>query len=163
MERGLVTHDEFETLAQTHHPAIHDISAEALAATQQRLRDLRAKERTLSRNMQRAIRGKGEQRGSNFPGNADKPAQRKQVFAHALKRVNGELARRRMIVARDALREALALKKGARRHHPSAGLRGRDGMNPIESGRARTTVQPAKVGSISQATKNAQAARDNRG
>lgn len=163
MEHRLVTHDEFEIVAETHHPGIHDLSTEALTAARQRLRDLRAKERTLSRDMQRAIRGKGEQRGRSFPGNADKPARRKQVFAHALRRVNAELARRRVLTVQQALRGVLALKKAARRHHPPAGRSGSGGMTPIESARARTNVRPSKVGSVSQENKVAQAIRDSRG
>ena len=38
----------------------------------------------------------------------------------------------------------------------------REGMLPLPHRRRRTTVPPSKIGSISQATKNAQAARDAR-
>ncbi|MEG9501069.1 MAG: hypothetical protein MIN69_04235 [Methylorubrum extorquens] len=165
-ERALVTHDEFEMLAQTHHPALHSISDHALSEAQGRIRDLRAKERTFARDLRRSIRGKGGQRGGSFPGNVDKPARRKQVFASALKRVNGEISRRRAVAARDALkdaaRRAIGLKNAARSHRAPAYRTSRAGMRRIENERTRNTVQPAKVGSVSQATKNAQAARDAR-
>ena len=48
---------------------------------------MRDKERTLARENRRAVRGKGAQRGASFPGTAEHPLQRKQVFAAALKRV----------------------------------------------------------------------------
>ncbi|MCP2082234.1 UNVERIFIED_ORG: hypothetical protein J2W74_003420 [Methylorubrum zatmanii] len=56
-ERTLVMHDEFEMLAQTHHPALHSISDDALSDAQRRIRDLRAKERTFARDLRRSIRG----------------------------------------------------------------------------------------------------------
>ena len=165
-ERALITLDEFETLAQTHHPALHAISDDALSDAQRRIRDLRAEERTFARDLRRSIRGKGEQRGGSFPGNVEKPARRKQVFASALKRVNSEVARRRAVAARDALKEtarrAIGLKNAARSHRAPAYRTNRSGMRRSENKRTRETVQPAKVGSVSQATKNAQAARDAR-
>ncbi|UMY16705.1 hypothetical protein MMB17_18765 [Methylobacterium organophilum] len=166
-ERGLVSQDEFETLSQTHHPRLHDLSDADLTAAQRRIRDLRAKERTLARDLRRSIRGKAETRGGSFPGMVEKPARRKGVFAAALKRLNAEVSRRRAIAARDALkdtsRRALRSRKAARRHHPAPGRTGHGGMTPNESERGRTQVPPAKVGSVSQATKAAQATKDSRG
>jgi hypothetical protein len=93
-ERALLSHEEFEFLVATHHPALHDASEEALKAARVKLRDNREKERTLLRALQRSLRGKASERGRSFPGEVNKPARRKQVFAQALRRVNGELARR---------------------------------------------------------------------
>ncbi|MFE1602186.1 hypothetical protein [Methylobacterium sp. ID0610] len=167
-ERSLTTQDEFEFLAQTHMPGLLGLEDGALSAAQRRLRDLRAKERTLAREMRRGIRGKGEPRGSSFPGNIEKPSRRKQIFASALKRLNGEIARRRSRAARDALkasaRRALQLKTNAARRHRrlAPGRSSGAGMRPIESERPRMEVNPAMVGRVSQATKTAQAAKDTR-
>src|SRR5262249_36319457 len=90
--------DEHEIILRTHHPEIYDAALDDLKALRQRLREMRNKERTLARENRRAVREKGAQRGASFPGTAEHPLQRKQVFAAALKRVNREIkgaARRR--------------------------------------------------------------------
>jgi hypothetical protein len=165
-ERALLSHEEFAFLLATHHPALHDVSDETLKAARVKLRDGREKERTLLHTLQRSLRGKAGERGRSFPGEVNKPARRKQVFAQALRRVNGELVRREAIAARAAataaLREALARKGAAKRHRPAAGETAGEGMQPKNSKRARTKVAPAKVGAVSQANKAAQAAKDAR-
>src|ERR1700760_4837299 len=92
-ERSLLSHEEYETIRLTHHPAIYEIEATELEAMRARLRTMRDKERTLSRQKRREERGKGDARGASFPGTAEHPSRRKQVFAAALKRVNNELGR----------------------------------------------------------------------
>lgn len=165
-ERGLVSHDEFEIVSHTHHPTILGASSDALGEARRRLRDLSARERTLSRDLRRGISGKGEQRGSSYPGNVDQPTRRKQIFASALKRVNGELARRQSIAARETLHEnarrALGHKNAKRTHHPATGRRAKSGMNTVESERDRTSVPPSKIGSVTKATQVAQASKDQR-
>src|SRR5262245_3165671 len=112
-ERSLLSHDEYETIRLTHHPAIYEVEPTDLADMRSRLRKMRDKERTLSRQKRRETRGKGQPRGGNFPGTAERPSQRKQVFAAALKRVNSELRRFHNLEARtahvEAARKALAL------------------------------------------------------
>jgi len=133
----------------------------------QRFRDLRGKERTLSRAKRREARGKGAPRGTGFPGTAERPFQRKQVFTAALKRVNKEIARQEKLKARGALAEAahraLAMRRAAQfPSRPAAGDTAHEGMRSLPSQRRRTKVPPAKIGSVSQATRNAQARRDAR-
>jgi hypothetical protein len=165
-ERALISHDEAGLLAATHHPALHDISDKALRAARVTLREQRAKERTLVRGLQRSIRGKAEERGRSFPGEVNKPARRKQVFAQALRRVNGELARREALAARAAmtenLQQALAAKRAAPRHHPSSAPSAAKGMQPKASKRGKAGVAPSKIGSVSKANKTAQAIKDAR-
>lgn len=165
-ERTLLSHDEAALLATSHHPALRGADEAALKEARVKLRGFRDKERTLLRGLQRSIRGKASERGGSFPGEVNKPAQRKQVFAGALKRVNGELARREAVAAQeaatDALRAALARKKAARGAYPKAPRRAGKGMRRVESKRGHPGVNPAKVGAISQANKNKQAARDHR-
>src|SRR5262249_36593627 len=138
-----------------------------LKALRQRLRDMRAKERTLAHENRRAVRGKGAQRGASFPGTAEHPLQRKQVFAAALKRVNREIHRMEKLEARtahiEAARRALAMGRAAQfPPRPPAGDTPSEGMHPLPSQRRRTRVAPTRIGSVSQATKNAQAVRDAR-
>jgi hypothetical protein len=166
-ERSLLSHEEHEVVRLTHHPAIYDHDLDGLKALRVRLRQLRDKERTLTRQKQRERRGKSEPRGGSFPGTVDRPLHRKQVFAAALKRVNKELGRIAKLVARtahvEAARQALALRRAAQfAPFLPAGETADEGMRPLPSRRRRTSVDRAKIGRASQATKIAQAARDSR-
>jgi hypothetical protein len=166
-ERSLLSHEEHETVRATHHPAIYEHDAEQLGTLRVRLRQLRGKERTLARQKQREVRGKAESRGGSLPGVADLPLHRKQIFAAALKRVNKEWGRIRKLEARtahvEAARRALALRRKAQfAPYPAAGGTAHEGMQPLPSRRRRVTLPRDKIGSISQRTKIAQAARDAR-
>jgi hypothetical protein len=164
-ERSLLSHEEYETVHVTHHPMIHRIGRHGLHEVKDRLRQMRDRERTLALQKRREVRGKADPRGGSFPGTAERPLQRKQVFAGALKRVNKEISRIRALEARAALsaaaRHALALRlAGKERHHPQAGDTAHHGMHPTPNERADTRISPSAVGSVSQATKTAQAIRD---
>ena len=63
-ERSLLSHEEYETIRLTHHPAIYDVEAGELEAMRPRLRKMHDKERTLSRQKRREGRGKAEARGA---------------------------------------------------------------------------------------------------
>jgi hypothetical protein len=89
------------------------------------------------------------------------------VFAAALKRVNREIDRMRKLEARaahvEAARRTLAMRRAAQFHtRPPTGDTPSEGMRALPNRRRRTRVPRAKIGSVSQATKNAQAARDAR-
>ena len=166
-ERSQLSHAEFEAVRVTHHPLIYDLTGKELHALKLRLREERDKARTLARQKQREVRGKAEPRGKSFPGTAEQPLKRKQIFAAALKRVNKELDRLRKLEARtaqvEAARAALALHRAAKFvHHPAPENAPQAGMQPQPSIRRRCRVPGSKVGSISQATRVAQAIRDTR-
>lgn len=166
-EQALLSHDEHEAVKTTHHPAILSMSADDLRAQRPRLRQLYEKERTLAWQKRREVRGKAEPRGGSFPGTAERSLNRKQVFAGAMQRLNKEISRIDRLAARAATaagaHRALALRKaGESIHHPATGKSAGSGMKANASARSRTKVNPAKVGSVSQATKKAQAARDSR-
>ncbi|HRN89313.1 hypothetical protein [Hyphomicrobium sp.] len=167
-ERSVLNHEEYQAVLATHHPAIYGLDGKGLHAARVRLRDLRDKERTLARQKRREKRGKAEARGGSFPGTADQPQRRKQIFAAAIKRVNKELDRLNKLEAReaniDAAHRALALKRANKFvHHPASDKTSDEGMNPINNPRRRTKVPPDQIGSVSQRTKAAQARRDARG
>src|SRR5271165_6430246 len=105
-ERSILSYDEHEMILRSHHPEIYDAGLDDLKALRQRLRDLRDKEGTLARANRRALRGKGAPRGGSFPGTAEHPLRRKQVFAAALKRVSREISRMQKLEARTAHVEA---------------------------------------------------------
>ena len=167
-ERSLLSHEEHETIRLTHHPAIYDVEAAELEAMRPRLRKMRDKERTLSRQKLREGRGKGEARGASFPGTAEHASERKQVFAAALKRVNKELGRIHNLAARtahiEAARKALALHRAANfMAYPAAEATANEGMVPKASPRRRKIITGAQIGRVSQSKKAAQAVRDARG
>jgi hypothetical protein len=166
-ERSILSHDEHEAILRSHHPEIYDAGFDDLKALRQRLRGMRDKESTLTGAKRREIRGKGPPRGKGFPGLAEHSLQRKQVFAAAVKRVNREINRMQKLEARtahmEAARRALAMRRAAQfPPGPPAGDTSNEGMRGLPSQRRRTRVPPAKIGRVSQATKNAQAARDSR-
>lgn len=165
-ERSLLNHEEHETVRVTHHPAIYEHDVEGLQALRGSLRQLRDKERTLARQKQREVRGKAESRGGSFPGTANLPLHRKQIFSAALKRVNKEWDRIHRLEALtahvDAAQRALALRRAARFVPYPTDNTAHEGMQPLPSRRRRTMVSRDKIGSISQRTRIAQAARDSR-
>lgn len=168
-ERSLFGFDEFQPILATHHPFIEEIDAAALSTLRGALRRSWEVERTHARDRRREARGKGPARGGSVPGAHEQPLRRKQVLAAALKRVNAELARRQRIEVRAATaegaRKALAMRSAAAfRHHPSAeAFLKADRLRNLPSRKRRPIVHGARIGSISQANKNAQAARDKRG
>ena len=166
-ERSILSHDEHGMILRSHHPEIYQSGLDDLRALRRRLRDMRDKESTLARVKRREARGKGPPRGQSLPGTPEHPLQRKQVFAAALKRVNREIHRMEKLEARtvhiEAARRALAMRRTAQfPPRPQAGDTPSEGMHPMPSQRRRTRVPPARIGSVSQATRNAQAARDAR-
>jgi hypothetical protein len=163
----LSSQEEFEIVRTTHHPEIYALDGKELHALRVRLRALRAKARTLARQKQREMRGKADERGRSFPGNAEQPLIRKQVFANALKRVNKEIDRLRKFEARtahmEAARRAFALSRSEKFiEYAGASKTGREGMHPQVIRRWHTIVPRSKIGSVTKATKVSQAIRDSR-
>lgn len=166
-EARLLSHEDQELVRKTHHPAITEHSREELQDLRQRLRTLRDRERTLHHQKVRETRGKADARGGSFPGVAEHPARRKQLFAQALKRVNSEVTRLRRMEARaahtGAAQRALALRNaGPRTARPSNEPTANTGAPSTPSSRRKSHVPGSKVGSVSQANKRTQAAKDKR-
>jgi hypothetical protein len=166
-EQSVLSQDEFEFIRATHHPEIYALDGKELHALRVRLRTQRDKARTLARQKQREMRGKADERGKSFPGNAEQPLVRKQVFANALKRVNKEIDRLRKFEARtahmEAARRAFALSRSEKFiDYPGAGRTAREGMQPHVVRRRRTSVPRSKIGSVTKATNVSQAIRDSR-
>ena len=164
-ERSLLSHDEYQPVGATHHPAIYELSRKELQDVRVRLRQLLDKERTQARQKRR---GKSATRGASSPGDVEHATKRKQVFAAALKRANREVSRLEILEARTAnietAQRALALRRAANfQSGPPAGKPASDGMRPLPSRRRTVTVPGARIGSITKATQRAQARRDKRG
>jgi hypothetical protein len=163
-EHSILKHDEQETVRDTHHPAIGEMTRDRLESLRLRLRDLRDKERTFARQRQRQAKGKAEPRGGSFSGTAEHAIQRKQVFVAAIKRINKELKRLRKFEARkelgEAARRALALRRAKQFYRPQNDPTLHEGMRSIPNRRRNMKVAPSKVGRVSQANKRSQARRD---
>ncbi|MBC6981323.1 hypothetical protein [Caulobacter sp. 17J80-11] len=164
-ERRFLSQDELEVVGKTHYPAVADLDADALRETRKRLRDLRDKARTQSRDRKRTVaRAKGG-RGSAAEATKGEPhARRKQIFSQALQRTNRQLQRLEHAEARAVTvagkRRALAMVRRAEQPaRPASRTAGR-GMRANPSLRRAEGVPPDKVGSVSAAGRRAQAKRD---
>ena len=167
-EQSVLTNDQFQLDSKTHQPTIYELDPKELRELQRKLREERSKAQTQVRQLQRQGRGKSEPRGKAFPSPGDHPSRRKQAIANALKRVNRELERLRQIEARtahvEAARRALALSRNAKFRPSVAPSRtAGEGMQLQPSARRRKVIPGSQIGSVSQATKVAQAIKDRRG
>jgi len=166
-ERRRLSYDEFEAVRLSHHPAVYGLARDELLAQIARLRGMRDQERTFVRARRRQARGKERGRGASFPGTAERPQQRDQIFTAAVRRLAKELKRQQALAARtsnaEAARRALALRRAAAfLPHPAGGDAALTGLASIPSSRRRHQIAPQRVGRASQHNKVRQAARDAR-
>lgn len=165
-EHSLLSHEEFKEVAATHHPAIYEMDKAELRNLQKRLRSERGKAQTQSRQKHREARAKAEPRGRRFPGTADQPARRKQIFANALKRVNREIVRLEKLEAKtehvEAAHRALATLRASKFLPSPSDRTAGEGMQPRENRKRRRILPRSKVGSVLKANSVAQAIRDAR-
>ena len=166
-EKSLLNHEEFEAVNSVHHPAIYEMDKDALRNLALRLENYREKAKTLARQKRREVKGTSEPRGKSFPGTAEQPARRKQIFAQALKRVKKERARLYNLEKRaenvEAAQRALAMHRANKFvHHPETGPSAGEGQKAKGSVRRRVRTPGAKIGSILKANARAQAKRDHR-
>jgi hypothetical protein len=166
-ERRLLAQDEFEPVVRSHYPLIEEFSHHELVDLARWLRDRRARARDIVHGRRRVARGKAQSRGTASETASERGlSAKKQVFANALKRVNGRLAtmaaaaHRAEVKAR--LQAALGHKRAAIRHHPQSGATANTGLPARRSDNRRKALQAARIGRVSQAVRDAQAARDGR-
>lgn len=167
-ERRLLAEDEIGQVIRSHYPELEGLQREELVGLARWLRSQHGRIRDTLRDRRRIHRGKAEPRGSATESAGERSmAEKKQAFARGLKRVNARLgllrAEEKRARAAAALREALARRGQAAIHHPEAGATARGGMRALPSRRRRGIVSGGRIGSVSQAGRDAQAARDSRG
>ena len=165
--QSLLSHEEYEAFSSAHHPAIYSLDKDGLRNLALRLEGYRDKARTFARQKRREVKGTSDARGKSFPGTADYPARRKQVFAQALKRVKKERARLHHLDVRaenvEAAHRALALHRASEfSHHPQAGPNASPGQKAKGGAPKRVRTPRGKIGSILKANARAQAKRDQR-
>lgn len=168
VERRLLAEDEIGQVIRSHYPELDGLPREELVGLARWLRAQHARLRDILRSRRRIHRGKAEPRGSVTESAGERAlAEKKQVFARGLKRVNGRLGRIRAdekrAQASAALRAALARREEAEPRHPAAGATARDGMRALPGKRRRGIVTGGRIGSVSQQGRDAQAVRDARG
>lgn len=164
-EQSLLSHEEYEVVKSAHHPAIYDLDKNALRELALRLAGYRDKAKTFARQKHREIKGTAAPRGKSFPGTADQPQRRKQVFAQALKRVKKERARLHHLDVRagnvETAHRALALRRASQfSHHPQADPTANPGQQAKGGAPKRVRTPRGKIGSILKANARAQAKRD---
>ena len=150
----------------THHPAIYDLDLKELRAVQGRLRTERAKLRVLINRSSRIHRGKPDPHEGTRQSHGEHLLKRKQVFAKALRRVNNEIKRLVKFGATAKLVEAAHRALASRRANFGRAECGphcirRHAAKPEHA--PRKTISRSKIGSVSQATKVAQAVREGKG
>ncbi len=167
-ERRLLTEEELQPVQASHYPGLAEMARDDLISLARWLRQQRARARDIIHERRRLRRGKGEPRGTAAGSASERGlAAKKQVFARALKRVNAQIAhldagaRRAGAVA--TMRAALARKQSAPVHHPEASMTRNTGTRPRPVVPRPGIITGGRIGSVSQANKTAQAARDNRG
>jgi hypothetical protein len=164
-EKRLLTADEFDTVAKSHHPAVEALEKAELIALIRRLREFRDRSTDIARQQRREMRGKADPRGARPAADNTGTTMKKQIFAQALKRANRELARLLDAEKRPTMgeigRRALELKRANARapHHPGGRSAGQ-GMRATPSRRRTVTMDPREVGRVTAQTARHQAKRD---
>ncbi|WP_199554877.1 hypothetical protein [Sandaracinobacteroides hominis] len=162
--KSLLSHEEWALVETTLRASVGQRDQADLRDAQKRLRDMRDKERDLSRTNRRVAKGRADPRGGSFPGTYAKPAERKQVFSQALIRVNDELVRRESVAAKAAAREnqkrALDARRAAPQRRPANTATAAAGLSVRENPKAKTKVAGTKVGSVTKQTARSQARKD---
>lgn len=163
-EKALLNHEEWELVAPTHHPALGSLADADVQAARKRLRELHDKEQGFARHKRRVGKGSAEARGGSFPGTAERPAERKQIFAQAIQRLNSEVERRRAHATRASSmtnhKQALARRRAAASSRPANTPTARKSPAKVENPKGRAKVPGAKVGSVTKQTARAQGKRD---
>ena len=168
-ETRLLSGQEREDVGATHYTHILELPSAELRALVRRLREYRDRAQAIARQQRREIRGKSEPRGASPARDNLGTVGKAQLLAQALRRANKELARHGQPpeappppTQADLSLKAFQLKQAARAAiHPSAGRTASTGMRSAPSTRPTVVMDPREIGRVSQATKVAEAKRDN--
>ncbi|VTZ26991.1 conserved hypothetical protein [Methylocella tundrae] len=165
-ERQVLNTDEISLVEASHHPGLAALSDKDLAELRKLVRDRRDRARDIAARQRREIRGKADPRGARAVTQDAGSRAKRDVLAGAMQRINKEAARRESRAARDAMKDSVARalelrrKREARAARPAAGRTPNEGMQAKDSARTKQRDR-AKLGAVSQHTRNMQAKRDN--
>lgn len=167
-EARALSADERALVEKSHHPALQAQSDKDLANLLSLLRERRSKAKDQASQRRREMRGKGAAKGAT-PSKADEGSKLKTaVLAGAVRRLNGEVERRRRMNAQVAtaagVRKALKLKQAAEAE-AEEGFNSRTahkGMRDISKSKVRSLIRPMERGRLRKAQAVAQAKKDAR-
>jgi hypothetical protein len=161
--------DERSMVDSSQHPAVQELPDAELGNLVRLVRERRDKAQSLASQKRREMRGKGAARGAASAKRDEGSQVKLEVLAMAMRRLNGEVERRRRLAAQVALvenaRKALSLKEKAttKPGAPDFNARhARQGMRSIENTKAGSLVRPMERGRLRKAAQVAQAKRDSR-
>ncbi len=166
-ERQTLGADEIALVESSHHPGLGVLPDKELADLRKLLRERRDRARDIAARQRREMRGKAAAKGARPAADDTGSRAKRDVLAAAMQRVNRETTRRKVKAARDAMKDSvqraleLKRKREASAVLPVSARTANEGMRVKESGRTRGRNR-AKLGEVSQHTKNMQAKRDNR-
>ncbi|MGH9675576.1 MAG: hypothetical protein ACRD36_00615 [Candidatus Acidiferrum sp.] len=166
-ERRLLGADELTLVEKTHHPALGLLPDQGLAELRKLVRERRDRAQDIAARQRRELRGKAAPKGARAATDDSGTREKRDVLAAAMQRLNKEVTRRQAKAARQDLMEsakrALELRRAAETNptRPAPGRTANEGINP-KSAPAYLLRNPAKIGAISQHTKNMQAKRDSK-
>ena len=157
--------EEKEIVEKSQHPFLQDIPDAELHSLAKLIRDRRNKARDLANQRRREIRGKAPARGAS-PSKEDAGSQLKTaILATAMRRVNGEIERRRVMSAQHDLianaQHALATKRAHEKKEPTFNTRhALTGMRNIPNKKYDSLINPAERGRLKKAAAVSQAKHD---
>lgn len=163
-EDRVLSAEERDLVAQTHHPEVAALPDDELANLRKLVRERRDRAIAIARHQRREMRGKVDAKGAaRVTGDAGSRL-KASVLAQAVKRLNNEAARRQRKAARVRLvanmRRALDMKRrAAEPSHPQSRT-AHQGMKSKPSRKAEQIADPREIGRVSQFVKDAQARRD---
>ncbi|WP_247896236.1 hypothetical protein [Azospirillum argentinense] len=125
-ERRLLSEKEFEQVRRSHYPELEGLPPDETLTLARWLRGERDRARNIIAARRRGRRGKASGTGQQSADASERGlSAKKQVYARALKRVNGRLERfraeRRREIIQANLQDALKRRKEAEPQHPSPG------------------------------------------
>lgn len=166
-ERQVLSADEATLVEASHHPALGALPDKDLAELIRHVRERRDRARDIAARQRREMRGKADPRGARPAADNTGSREKKDVLAAAMKRLNGEAARRDAKAARDAMKDSVVRALEMRRAREAQAQRANHGQTPNEGMRVKGggggfLRNRAKLGEVSQHNKNVQAKRDNR-
>jgi len=166
-EERALSADERDLVSQSHHPAVQQLSDQALNQLTKLLRERRDKASSQANRQRREMRGKGAPKGAGHAKGDHGTRLKAQVLANAMRRLNGEAERRRQMSARMAqvasAQRALDLKRSAENAADFNTRHAHAGMRDIARTKRESLIRPMERGRLRKANAVAQAKRDNRG
>jgi hypothetical protein len=166
-EARALSKDEAELVDRTHHPEVQALTDAELADLIRLIRDRRNRAQDLAKRRRREMRGKAAPQGASAARDDAGSRAKTAALAAAMRRLNGEAARRKRMASRLAMaesqRRALAMVAKAKQGAPDFNTRtAHEGMRVIEKTRIRRIGSAREAGRVSQFVRNAQAKRDAR-